>query len=509
MYRRTALFASALTTLAACSDAEDACLAEAYPASSALEPGPTSTGLYDTVTPFEHADSARTHTYVADFGGSMTDPTANRVTARSYEGVHESPYNIVTRDRDEVFVFGGTQGERETALGPFVAKLDAVTREVVWRTDLRDTKALGEFLWPGLVTAHGNGDLYAIYGARLARLDPEDGSIKTEIELPVPTGLDPADTNFNGFTVLASGLLVTKSFGRPDGCELQGVDALQDCVTDETPLPPSIVHVIDPEAMTILDSIELDESAGGRLTSVVFEGQQYVYVPGDVTIFRFTVDDAGKLTRDETWEVVDYLKPGQSPASAPVILKDWVVFQTNANFATAPLSVLAISQADASVQLTIDPFGPGDLPLSAVPSALTVDPDNDRIYPMDTARGQVGCVEIVDGERLEMCWVVDQTTLNHTSLVGPPDARVFVSTETEGLLEAVLGSANTYDEWVVWRDAATGEELARSDKLPPMLPGDPLAPGFFGVWFYPQADGTLVELEVEGPELAACREEAG
>lgn len=40
-----------------------------------------------------------------------------------------------------------------------------------------------------------------------------------------------------------------------------------------------------------------------------------------------------------------------------------------------------------------------------------------------------------------------------------------------------------------------------------MLPGDPLAPGFFGVWFYPGADGTLTELEVEGPELAACREE--
>lgn len=39
-----------------------------------------------------------------------------------------------------------------------------------------------------------------------------------------------------------------------------------------------------------------------------------------------------------------------------------------------------------------------------------------------------------------------------------------------------------------------------------MLPGDPLAPGFFGVWFYPGADGTLIKLEVEGPGLAACRE---
>ncbi|MEO0604899.1 MAG: hypothetical protein AAF211_25935 [Myxococcota bacterium] len=496
-----------IVPLVGCVDDLDPCLAEAYPISAALDPGTTRTGLYETVTAFEHADVERTHVYRADFGGSLTTPGDNRVIVRPMSGVHETPYNIVTRERDEVFVYGGTQGDREDAQGPFVARLDAETGAVVWRTNLRNTKEQGEFLWPGLVTAHGNGDLYAVYGTRLARLDPETGEREAELQLPTHSASAPQDTNFNGFTVLDSGVIVTKSFGRPEGCDEQGVDALTTCESEATPLPPSIVVSVDPEAMTVIDAVELDESSGGRLTRAAFEGRELVYVPGAETIFRFTVDN-GQLELDEGWRVADYLKPGQTLASAPAILGDWVVFQTNANLSTAPLSVFAVAQGDDTMRLSVDPFTPGMPPISAIPSALTVDPDNRRIYPMDAGRGQIGCVELVDGERLEVRWVVDQVTINHTSLVGPPDARVLVATDSPDLLRVVLGPAETYDEQVVWRSAETGEELARSAPLPPMMQGDPLAPGFFGVWYYPQADGTMLQLEVESPELAECRSAA-
>ena len=113
-----------------------------YPISSAIEPGPTETGLYRTVTPFEHANVGRTHVYPADFGGSLSVPESNAVVVRQFSGVHETPYNIVTRNRDELFLFGGTQGRRDDAKGPYVVKFDATTGQVVWRTDLRDTKAL-------------------------------------------------------------------------------------------------------------------------------------------------------------------------------------------------------------------------------------------------------------------------------------------------------------------------------------------------------------------------------
>jgi len=453
-----------------------------YPISSAIQPGPTETGLYRTVTPFEHADTGRTHVYPADFGGSLSSPELNTVEVRQFSGVHETPYNIVTRNRNELFLFGGTMGRRDEAKGPYVVKFDATTGQVLWRTDLRDTKALGEFLWPGLVTVHGNGDLYAIHGIRIVRLDPATGTVRDEVELPVPDGFAAEDITYNGFSVLSSGIMVTKSFGRP----ARGAG-----------FPPSIVVTVDPNNLSIIDSYQLEEGSAGRLTVGRFQGDEYIYVPGVRSIFRFAVNGS-ELRLDDGWSVTDYVGPGQGPASAPVMMGDWVVFQTNAGLrATAPLSVYAVSQADAGLRLRTEPFSAGTNGVSFIPSALTVDPDNMRIYSMDAGAGKIGGIELVDGERLETRWVVDQTTMNHTSLVGPSDARVFVSTDAPNYLAARAGQTDGYEEQVVWRSAASGEELARSDFMPPKLPGDPLAPGFFGVWYYLGTAGDVYELKVK------------
>ena len=453
-----------------------------FPISSAIQPGPTKTGLYRTVTPFEHADTGRTHVYPADFGGSLSSPELNTVEVRQFSGVHETPYNIVTRNRNELFLFGGTMGRRDEAKGPYVVKFDATTGQVLWRTDLRDTKALGEFLWPGLVTVHGNGDLYAIHGIRIVRLDPATGAVRDEVELPVPDGFAAEDITYNGFSVLSSGIMVTKSFGRP----ARGAG-----------FPPSIVVTVDPNNLSIIDSYQLEEGSAGRLTVGRFQDDEYIYVPGVRSIFRFAVDGS-ELRLDDGWSVTDYVGPGQGPASAPVMMGDWVVFQTNAGLrATAPLSVYAVSQADSDLRLRTEPFSAGTNGVSFIPSALTVDPDNMRVYSMDAGSGKIGGIELVDGERLETRWVVDQTTMNHTSLVGPSNARVFVSTDAPNYLAARAGQTDGYEEQVVWRSAASGEELARSDFMPPKLPGDPLAPGFFGVWYYLGTAGDIYELKVK------------
>ena len=72
--------------------------------------------------------------------------------------------------------------------------------------------------------------------------------------------------------------------------------------------------------------------------------------------------------------------------------------------------------------------------MSFIPSALTVDPDNQRIFAMDTGRGQIASIELVDGERLVTRWVVDQVTLNHTSLAVNSYRRCFVVNPSAGLL---------------------------------------------------------------------------
>ena len=153
-----------------------------------------------------------------------------------------------------------------------------------------------------------------------------------------------------------------------------------------------------------------------------------------------------------------------------------------------------------------------DLIPSVYPISSAIEPGSTEtglyrtVTPFEHAnvgRGQIACIELVGGERLETRWVVDQTTMNHTSLVGPSDARVFVSTDAPNLLAARAAARAAgrqtagYEEQVVWRSAASGEELARSDFMPPKLIGDPLAPGFFGVWYYLGAAGDVYELKVE------------
>ena len=65
--------------------------------------------------------------------------------------------------------------------------------------------------------------------------------------------------------------------------------------------------------------------------------------------------DGKNITLDGTWGPVPYMKPGQAPAGAVVILKDWVILTTNGNPANVPMSVVAISQENASKATSIDP----------------------------------------------------------------------------------------------------------------------------------------------------------
>jgi outer membrane protein assembly factor BamB len=469
-------------------------LSGSFPISGAIEPGPTSTGLYRTVTPFEHADSGRTHVYPADFGGALDPAGRNVVVAREFTGRFPVPYNCVTRESNELFVYGGTVADFPGSGTAYLVKYNTDTGAVVWDRTLRASRELGEMVWPGLVTAHGNGDLYVIFGAQLARIDAETGDLLQQIQLPLPEGAALEDIVYNGFTVLSDGTIVTKSWGRQPGCE-------QHTPCDEAafgPLPPSLVVAIDPDTMDVLDQFQLDEASGGRITSTPGTDGELVFVAGTNNILRLDWDGA-TFSLNEDWGPVFYLEDGQAAASAATIMNDWLVFQTNALPSEAPLSVVAVNINDDQNVLRIDPFADSRIPISVIPSALTVDPANNRIYAMDTGPGQIAAIDLVDNAALRVAWRVDQRTLSHTSIVGPADARVFVSTEyVEQRLDRLLSSLSdgTAREQVVWRRASDGLELARSESLPLMTPGSPVAPGFFGTWYFLSLDGVLTELTV-------------
>jgi hypothetical protein len=54
---------------------------------------------------------------------------------------------------------------------------------------------------------------------------------------------------------------------------------------------------------------------------------------------------------------------------------------------------------------------------------------------------------------------------------------------------------SSYGDQVVWRDAATGEEIVRSSYLDPMFNGSTVGPGYDGKFYYlAQTFKALVEL---------------
>jgi hypothetical protein len=90
-------------------------------------------------------------------------------------------------------------------------------------------------------------------------------------------------------------------------------------------------------------------------------------------------------------------------------------------------------------------------------------------------------------------WTVQQRTTEFLALIGPRGRRVVVDTD---IPPGQCPNANTTD-FVVWRDAQTGQELARTGQpLPAMTSGTMIQPYYFGNMFYTGLEGNLIELTV-------------
>jgi hypothetical protein len=355
---------------------------------------------------------------------------------------------------------------------------------------LIDTNQTDEWNYPGVLSALRDGYLYQIYGYRLAKLDPRDGSVIKTIELP--TLAAQRDTSYNGLDALPDGTLIAKTVYRQAGCEEQGFSAFVNC-TDPTHVPNSIIVAIDPRAMKVIGVVEAPEFIGGRLTATRFQGKDYVYLAGTTTAFRYFYAD-GQFTLDESWDPGPIYEKGQTSGTAMVVMNDWVVLSTNAAPAERPLSVIAINQSDAKQQFSTQPFAelkaPPQYPRSICPSAVSVDAVYRRIYALDAGPGRIGALEL-RSDGLHTVWTEPQRTLEFLALIGPPTRRVLVGTE---LPPGQPLTGNTTSD-VVWRDAATGRELARTaEPLPAISTGSMVEPYYAAKMLYLAREGTIIEL---------------
>jgi hypothetical protein len=444
---------------------------------------------YPTIAAFEVHDSNRTHLYdCAHFTGSMSG--SNQVFAYSSPQDYVTPYNIVDEGPDQLFIYGGGYGDNPDASGSFVARVEPGTFDQMWRRVLINTNATGEWDYPGVLNALADGSLVVIYGYHIAKLDPATGDILAQTTLPTGSSA-PADTSYNGYDAFPDGTIIAKTVNREKGCTEQGFSAFLDC-PNPAQVPPSVMVAINPKTLKVIAQITLPEMIGGRITTTVYNGKDEIYLPGATKLYRYTYGN-GSFNLDSSWGPIPYLKSGQTPGSAMAVMGSYVVTMTNGQPTSTPMSVIAVSQADAKQIANLQPFASSGAKNSLIPSMVSVDPQNNRIYVMDAGAGKLAGVNLQNG-KLSVAWTQDQTTLSFTTLIGPKGQRVLIGTNIP--VKTFQGLKNYTTEQVIWRNAQTGQELASSSLFPKMTQGILVTPGYAGLQYFLSADGHIIALQI-------------
>jgi hypothetical protein len=245
---------------------------------------------------------------------------------------------------------------------------------------------------------------------------------------------------------------------------------------------------INPRTLEIIDQVVAPELIGGRVTATEFQNHSYVYLTGQTTVFRYIYDDR-RLTLDASWNPGAVVLPGQKGPTAVAVMNDWVTFETNALPAATPMSVIAINQADASRQFSSQPFAAAGSPQSWSPSAVSVDPARNRIFALDGLASQIAALDLRD-DGLHTIWTASQRSIEFMALIGSAQRRVLVGTDVPRNQQ--IGT-NTQD-WVVWRNAETGHEIARSPLLQAVNGGTMVEPGYAGRMYFLAQSGKIIEL---------------
>lgn len=434
--------------------------------------GPRADGFWDTTAPFEHSGADRSQVFARSCTlRELTGLARPRIALRSSAVDFSTPYNAATRDRDQLYVYG--YGPDAAHDGGYVASVDPRTLAQRWRTRIPDRKPAGQWSYPGVMLSHANGFLYAIYGNVLVKLDAGDGRIVARRELPE----DPEQTGaaYNGMIVLPDGRLAAKKIERGPCGAAGPLTGLSCAVANAL---PSLIVIVDPGRLKVLDSVVPPEPITGRVTF----GGGHLYAAGRDHLFRYTYA-RGKLTFDKRWGPVVYRTGGQTPGTGPGLLGHFVVVQTNFLPSTAPMTVTAVDTRNSDRVFTIDPFA-GSGTGSWIVSKAALDAANHTVVTHDTSAGRMAALRLDPHTGFSIRWTHVLHSLDFSALTGGAGHR-----------QIVIADLRSDQDQVVWLDEATGEEQARTATLATTpAPGNIVIPGFGGRFYYASSAGKLWEL---------------
>jgi len=453
-------------------------------------------GYYSSLNGAEISDSERSGLFpCATFTGSMDGP--NQVYAwRSLDDYQGVSY-INTRKPGELYIVGGEYPTLDDPIpaGPYIAKADATNGRQIWRTYLDNANASGWLIGNTNLNILDNGNLALAWSNQIVLLDGDTGLILKHNTLPA--GEAPLYTvNFKHLTIAPDRTLILKDQTRPVGCRVQGTIGIIKCIEQGMKQPNSVLVAVDPDTLEVLDMLQLPEPASSPHIVTMFGDRIAIYIGMNVSARRYFWDPVTtKLSADESWVIYPIAK-GQTTATAPTLIGDWIAFQLNgAGSESVASSIVVASQKDVKNHKIVFPFGPlKEGEWSFAPPKPGGDPENSMIYSADMGVRKVAGIKLdqATGE-LKVMFVVDDTTTTFQPLFGPKDKRVLLLTNMKKNVEKepiklALFTGN-YSEQLTWRDAATGKIIAESDFFEPLTINSLTPPGFGGRVYFPSAVG--------------------
>lgn len=442
----------------------------------------TTSGYAAAPAAFEHADSRRTSLFEEICGSSCWQD--RQISLRKADVRFPGAYNLATDAAGDLYILESVAPSDSTT-SPMVTKVDHRTLSVVWRTVIDDAR--GRWIYPGVVLAHANGDIYAVTGQRAVRIDRDSGRILAQTRLP--GGEHPDDVAYNGAVVMPDGSLVTKSFYRLPGCKAEGFQAFLTCGS-AAHLGSQLV-VLGPERLDTLSVTDAPERIGGRITATEHGGRSYVYMPGQERVHRYLFAK-GRLLKDAEWQPPKYRSEAERPGTAIVVFGDWILVQTNARFTRAPASLHAFHQDEPHRHFSIQPFVEQSPNASFIPSKPTADWINRRVYAVD-GFGGTAAFDFDEKRGFRLAWRSSDRSLNFTTLTGARDDRLLASTAIDEA-DADVATMRYRGERLVLRKASSGAVLHHSAMLDPG-PGLNIFPGADGVFYFLSIAGTLYVLD--------------